>query len=169
MVERVSLRDYQRELAARLSAPEGALAAPKLAVQVGRESWLVDLADAGEVLPVPAVSALPLTRPWFRGVANVRGNLYSVIDFAAFLGGTPVVAGERTRLLLLGERFKVYAALLVDATLGLRSPDQFAQRSVSAGRKPWVRAEFSDKSGAHWRELDVAQLVQDAEFLSVGA
>ena len=38
------------------------------------------------MIPVPPITPVPLTRPWFRGVANVRGNLYSVVDFAAFVG-----------------------------------------------------------------------------------
>ena len=33
--------------------------------------------------PVP----VPLTKPWFLGVANVRGGLYGMIDFGAFLTG----------------------------------------------------------------------------------
>src|SRR6185295_14620547 len=83
---RLSLRDYQRELAERLRQADSARSASKLGVQVGAQSWLVDLVEAGEVLPVPPITAVPLTRAWFRGVANVRGNLYSVVDFAAFLG-----------------------------------------------------------------------------------
>jgi twitching motility protein PilI len=103
MAERLSLKDYQRGLAERLREAGAGRMASKLGVQLGTETWLVDLGDAGEVLPVPAVTPVPLTQPWFKGVANVRGNLYSVIDFPAFLGvgGGP---WANSRLLLLGER-----------------------------------------------------------------
>src|SRR5262245_30302866 len=122
---RLSLRDYQRELAERLRQADSARSASKLGVQVGAQSWLIDLVEAGEVMPVPPVTAVPLSRPWFRGVANVRGNLYSVVDFAAFLGaGTSAGGGEGARLLLLGERFRSAAALLIDRSLGLRNPGQ---------------------------------------------
>jgi len=168
MAERISLRDYQRDLVARLRQPESAGTASMLGLQVGRENWLVDLADAGEVLPVPPVSAVPLTRPWFRGVANVRGNLYSVVDFAAFLGGAAVPTGDQARLLLLGGRFRVAAALLVDRSLGLRSPAQLRPREIPAGRPAWLRAEYADQAGALWKELDVPELVRDADFLAVG-
>ena len=43
MAERISLRDYQRDLAARLRAAGSGHTASKLAVQVGSDSWLVDL------------------------------------------------------------------------------------------------------------------------------
>src|SRR5438876_812310 len=113
MAAKASLRDYQRELSARLQSAELGSTASKLALQVGDEGWLVDLADAGEVIPVTPISAVPLTRAWFKGVTNIRGNLYSVVDFSAFLGGPRVTVREQARLLLVGERFRVGSALLV--------------------------------------------------------
>jgi twitching motility protein PilI len=172
MAQRLSLRDYQRELAERLRQADSARMASKLGVQVGAQSWLIDLVEAGEVMPVPPVTPVPLSRPWFRGVANVRGNLYSVIDFAGFLGAGAVAAGEHARLLLLGERFRSGAGLLVDRALGLRNPAHLRALPVSPiesspGRRAWVRGEFEDEAGMRWSELDVAALVRDNEFLSV--
>ena len=164
---RISLRDYQRELAERLRQADSARSASKLGVQVGSQSWLIDLAEVGEVMPVPPVTEVPLTRPWFRGVANVRGNLYSVVDFAEFLGAGASVSGEHARLVLLGERFRISAGLLVDRSLGLRNPTQLRAREAASGRKSWLRGELEDESGGRWNELDVAALVRDAEFLSV--
>jgi len=169
MAERLSLKDYQRELAERLREAGAGRMASKLGVQVGAETWLVDLGDAGEVIPVPPVTPVPLTRPWFKGVANVRGNLYSVIDFPAFLGVGAVALGEGSRLLLLGERFRTSAALLIDRSLGLRNPDQLRPRPASAEAPAWLRGEFDDAEGKAWKELDVPQLVQHADFMSVSA
>ena len=166
---KASLREYQRELAERLRSAEAGHSASKLGVQVGEQGWLVDLVDAGEVIPVPPIAPVPLTKPWFRGMANVRGNLYSVVDFPAFLGGKPVAAGEQTRLLLVSERFRASIALLVDRSLGLRNPAQLKARAAAAERPPWVKGEFTDGEGREWTELDVPQLVQDPEFLGVAA
>ena len=172
MAERLSLKDYQRGLAERLREAGAGRMASKLGVQLGTETWLVDLGDAGEVIPVPAVTPVPLTQAWFKGVANVRGNLYSVIDFPAFLGVGAVAVGEQSRLLLLGERFRTSAALLIDRSLGLRNPDQLTPREsvADASERPaWLRAEFADADGKSWKELDVPQLVRHADFLSVSA
>lgn len=169
MAARTSLRDYQRDLAARLQSAAAGRAASKLGLQVGGERWLVDLTDAGEVIPVPGITPVPLTRPWFRGVASIRGNLYSVVDIGAFLGGGAAAPGEQARLLLLSERFRMGSALLVERSLGLRHPEQLQERPAAPQRAPWIRAEYDDPQGAYWRELDVPQLVQDPEFLSVGA
>ena len=168
MAEKLSLRDYQRDLAERLRAAEGSRVSSRLALQVGEEGWLVDLADASEVIPVPAVTPVPLTRGWFKGVANIRGNLYSVVDFPAFLGGVGATLSEQARLLLIGERFRMGAALLVDRSLGLRNPSQLKAIEGSGARPPWLKGEYADEEGRRWKELDVAQLVQQQEFLSVG-
>ncbi len=168
MAEKLSLRDYQRDLAERLRAAEGSRTSSMLALQVGEQGWLVDLADAGEVIHVPPITAVPLTRAWFKGVTNIRGNLYSVVDFPAFLGGRPVVVGEQSRLLLIGERFRMGSALLVDRSLGLRNPAQLTPRPKSS-QSPWIKAEYADQDERTWMELDVPQLVQQQDFLGVAA
>jgi twitching motility protein PilI len=171
---KASLREYQRELAERLRhSVDSKRSVSKLGVQVGQASWLVDLTDAGEVLPVPQIAAVPLTKPWFRGMANIRGNLYSVVDFSAFLGGKAVSATDQARLLLVGDRLRTGAALLVERSLGLRNADQLTAREKSdadgAEQAAWVKAEYADADGKEWIELDVAQLVQHPEFLGVAA
>jgi len=166
MAARTSLRDYQRDLSERLQSAQGAANASLLGVQVDDAAWLVDLREAGEVIPVPSITPLPLTRPWFKGLANIRGNLYSVIDFAALLQKRPVAAGDQARLLLLGDRFRLGAALLIDRSLGLRNP---AQLESKQGNLPqWVRAQYTDAEGRVWKELDVVQLAQHPDFLGVG-
>ena len=47
---------------------------------------------------------MPLTRPWFAGIANIRGNLHAVSDFSLFRGGAPIVQNANARLLLIGTR-----------------------------------------------------------------
>jgi twitching motility protein PilI len=164
---RTSLRDYQRDLAERLRSAGRGVAASKLGVQVGGASWLVDLADAGEVIPLPPITPVPLTKPWFRGMANIRGNLYSVVDFPAFLGGKPVAASSEARLLLIGERFRTGVSLLVDRSLGLRGNAQLQPRASQGEQASWVKAQHTDTDGREWLELDVPQLIQHSEFLGV--
>jgi twitching motility protein PilI len=172
MAERLSLKDYQRELVNRLKEAGAGRMASKLGMQLGAETWLVDLADAGEVIPVPQVTPVPLTKPWFKGVANVRGNLYSVVDFPAFLGVGAVAVGEHSRLLLVGDRFRTASALLIDRSLGLRNPEQLKPRVSlnDAGEAPtWLRGEFEDGEGRAWKELNLPELVRHTDFLSVSA
>jgi twitching motility protein PilI len=166
MAARISLRDYQRELAERLRNPEAGRSASMLGLQVGDEAWLVDLREAGEVLPVPPITSVPLMRPWFKGLANIRGNLYSVVDFSAFLQRKPLAVGDASRLLLLGERFRLGAALLVERSLGLRNPNQLTRAEGEPGA--WSRGQYADSEGRQWKELDLPQLARHPDFLGVG-
>src|SRR5439155_17703305 len=105
------------------SAQAGVRAPSKLGLRVGGEASLVDLMEAGEVIPVPPIAPVPLAQTWFRGVANVRGNLYSVTDFSAFVGAKPVPISQQARLLLVAERFRAGAALLVERAPGWRNAE----------------------------------------------
>ena len=105
MAKRISLREFQESLVQRLtSARRGETARALLGVQSGNEHWLLELSDSGEVVPLPALTTVPLTRPWFAGIANVRGTLYSVVDFSAFRGGEPTRRNANARLLVTAPR-----------------------------------------------------------------
>jgi twitching motility protein PilI len=168
MARRTGLREFQISVAERLrNAATRTTLASKLGFQVGADNWFVALHQVSEVIPIPPMVQVPLTHSWFRGVANVRGNLYSVVDFPAFLGNAPVTLNEQSRLLLLGERFRTASALLVDRSLGLRNAAQLKALD-SSSPAAWVRAQYEDDEGKKWLELDLGQLVQQEEFLNVG-
>lgn len=168
---KISLREYQQGVVAKLQAiAQGGeiQAASRLGLQVGDQYWLVDLADVGEVIPPPELAQVPHSQPWFAGVANIRGNLYSVVDFSAFCGGEPVSGGSEKRLILANARFLVNSGLLVSRLLGLRHAGQLQPMETSGDAAPWVKAEFSDAEGRRWKELDIQALVSDQGFLQAG-
>jgi twitching motility protein PilI len=168
---KISLREYQQGVVAKLQAiAQGGevQAASKLGLQVGSQYWLVDLADVGEVIPPPELAQVPHSQPWFAGVANIRGNLYSAVDFSAFCGGEPVSSGADKRLVLANPRFQVNSGLLVSRLLGLRHANQLQPVEISSGAAPWVSAEFSDTDGRRWQELNIQALVSDQSFLQAG-
>jgi twitching motility protein PilI len=167
---RINLRAFQQELSERLKHKTAAqVDSLRLALECGDASWLVRLGDTGEVLPMPEPVPVPLTKSWFLGVVNIRGGLYGAIDFGAFLTGKLAARGLGARLVLLGPRFSdMRAGLVVNKVLGLRNLTDFTPVEVS-GTEVWAARAWRDKSGAEWRELDLARLAQDAEFLQVGA
>lgn len=168
---RTSLREFEEELARKLSDTSGQnTARALLGIQAGDEQWLVDLAEAGEILPVPALTPVPLTRNWMRGIANVRGLLYAVTDFAAFQGGSSTgVAGE-TRLLLPHTKFGINSALLISRVLGLRALEDFeAADSYTTDARPWVSTRLVDTQGRVWLRLDPRRLYADSGFADVAA
>ena len=75
MAKKGSLRDFQAHLAKRLAGASEQSAAGLLGVQSGADFWLLNLSDSGEIIPLPQLTTVPLTKNWFVGIANIRGNL----------------------------------------------------------------------------------------------
>lgn len=170
MAKRASLKDFQEGLAARLKAAAGEAApSARLSFEAAGSFWLVRLEDSGEVLPVPQVSRVPLTRDWFLGVANVRGVLYGVSDFAAFLGREPSARSAENRIMLIGQQQGVNAALLVSRLAGLRNVQQLAPAETAGEGAQWTQAAWRDAEGRVWRELDAGRLLADRAFLDIAA
>ncbi len=168
MATKGSLREFQAHLAARLAGVVGRSAAGLLGVQSGTEYWLVNLVDSGEVVPLPPLTGVPLTKPWFVGIANIRGNLYSVSDFSAFQSKESTPQNAASRLLLIGARYGNNAALLVNRMLGLRNMDDWTLAAPDADAPAWAAQAFTDKEGRRWRLLDVKALLADEAFMDIG-
>jgi len=170
MARRTGLREFQLSVAERLrTASTRAALSSKLGFQVAGDNWFVALHQVSEVIPVPQIVAVPLTRHWFRGVANVRGNLYGIADFAAFQGGDAIAPGMERRVILVSDRLVGGAGLLVSRMLGLRNPEQFTPAQRPADAHPWVGAVYTDAGGSRWLELDLPALAREPRFLEVGA
>ncbi|MDR2711115.1 MAG: chemotaxis protein CheW [Burkholderiales bacterium] len=169
-VKRTNLQAFQNELVSRMMAPaamEGVVS--QLGFAAGEGRWLCRLQQTEEVLVSPPITPVPLTQPWFLGLTNVRGNLYSVIDFSLFLGKAPALPGADTRLVLLSRSTgATNAALLVQRVYGLRSVKGFAPTGQGAQDKAWNVQNWMDAEGHAWHEVDLGKLAQDAEFQHIG-
>ena len=165
MSKRFNLREFQQNVLDRLQARAagGGSRVSALGVQVGEKLWLVDMADISEVLSPPPLTPVPLTKPWYCGVANVRGNLYSIVDLGVYNGGGAIPQEGQSRVLLVGQKFAFNAGLLVSRVLGLRNSAEW-QSSEQNGE-----VLLRDGDGQVWHKLDMEKLLQQAEFLQIGA
>ena len=169
MAKRISLREYQQGVMSRLqSAAAVAQVDARLGIQIGSDNWLVDLADVAEVMPVPAVTSVPLAQPWFRGVANIRGNLVSVSDLPAFIGSPHTGFTAMARLVLLQPRHLPHAAVLVNRMLGLKHLADLQVQPADPVAPSWVGESYLDAAGKEWKTLRVERLVGQSLFLHAG-
>jgi twitching motility protein PilI len=169
MSKHSSLKDFQNQLTSRLlSASTRPVNASRLGFRVAGHNWLVNLGDIDEVLPVPAILPVPGARRWFRGAANVRGNLYAVSDLGDFLFAKPTPDSAGNRLLLAHSKLGVNAALLVEQTLGLKHLSQLAPGDQS-GEWPFATQYFQDGDGTDWIEIHFATLLADPNFMAAEA
>lgn len=173
MANRDALRELQSRLASRLQAArtEGVSVA-WLAVRARGLNYLFPLVQAGEIFPLSQLQPVPYVLPWFRGVLNIRGGLYGVVDLAAFIatdGGGVSPAGSESSVVTLNGVL-VNCALQVDSLLGLRGADAFASSSpASEGSPAYFGNRFVDAAGDMWQEINLRALAQDPKFLSIRA
>ena len=164
MAKRISLREFQESLVRRLNEAGSTDRRTLLGIQAGDSQWLVALTEAGEILAVPPLVEVPLTLPWFRGLANVRGTLFGVIDFSALNGGPLTAPVGHARLMLVGAKHGINSALLVSRTTGLKNPDDFEADNAPTAR-PWECQRLRDLQSRPWSRLDTAALLAHPCFL----
>ncbi len=164
---------------AQMSAP-GARAGQRdqawLAVECGATGLLLPLADAGEISPFEGAIQVPHTRPWFLGVANLRGQLHGVVDLAGFLGLETSGANPGGGWVVgLNSRLEANCALRVDQLSGLRREDELTLvdadsfAAAAAARPRFAGARFSEVAAPAriWQEIRLAELAVDAHFLDI--
>lgn len=163
MAKRFSLREFQQKIIDRIQQKEVAGdRISTLGIQVGEDYWLVEMQEISEVLPISDITPVHLTQPWYRGIANVRGNLYSIADLAAFMGQGETPNGLQTRILLVSPKFACNAGLIVGRVLGLRDARNW-KHEVQDGE-----TRYQDEQKQVWRKLEVAQLLLQPDFLQIG-
>jgi twitching motility protein PilI len=139
----------------------------RLGLQLGTEFWLLDLTDVSEVIPVPDLLSVPLTKSWFSGVSNIRGNLVGVVDFAAFLGGTPVTLDDKARLVLVADKHRINSALVFSRVVGLRQFDRFEREADDPRLAAWIEGRYRDRESQRWNALNMQALVTHPDFLAI--
>jgi twitching motility protein PilI len=166
----VKLREFSTQLAQRLKeAPSLPSEPTRLAVRVGSGNFLVEMGMAGEIVPLPDVAPVPWTKPWYRGLANVRGRLVGVIDLLHMTGRDPLPAEQAQQLLVFGESLSVNAAILITRAFGIRNlKDLTAIAPAGESAPAWEQVRYRDADGVAFAELDLRELARSAVFASIG-
>lgn len=169
------LKDYeQRSLAFEPGQAEGRGNSGEWAgviFRIGDAHLACNMEQVHEFLPIPAFTPVPGTKPWILGLANVRGDLLTIVDLAWFLNGQRSAVSMRTRLL---------AASLRGRPVGLLVDEVFGQRHFVSdeGKKPRLAKSSPLKDFVHkqyrsgkdvWQELDLETLFSTPEFLNGAA
>lgn len=171
---RTRLREFQTQLVERMQAVRSGAEehVNLLGVMIGETRWLLNLQEAGEIVSVGTITQVPLTKDWFLGLTNIRGNLISVIDFSRFQGMAPTPISKESRILAFSPSLSFNSGLLVSRVMGLRNLSMMEAQPLSDGAaaptRPWSTRRYIDKDSEVWTELNLSAIVQDPQFLQVG-
>jgi twitching motility protein PilI len=138
---------------------------------LGGDRLACNISRIREILSCPPPTPVPGAKDWIVGLANVRGELLTVIDLGHYLNGERSPVTGRSRLLATSLN-KAPIGLLIDEVFGQR---RFLEREAQP-------ADLADGSplrkvvcGRHqvgsevWHELDLDRLFNSAEFLNGAA
>ena len=139
-----------------------------LGVAAGEDRYLIPMMEVSEVIPIPKLAHVPLTRPWFLGLANVRGNLCGITDLGVYLGGDPMPFNLKSRILLVMSGNKLYGGFIVNSMLGIRDLSEFTPVKLVKKKLPkCIIAQYKDAEGRQWRQLSLFKLIDEEKFLQV--
>ncbi len=169
------LVELERRARAAIAARDGAPAAAEewvgVGFRLGAERFVTGRNDVREVLPVPdQVTRVPGAKPWLRGIANLRGQLLTVVDLKAFLGAGSSAGERQSRILVLASR-DVPTGLVVDEVVGFRrfAQDEFREESPPGVIRCDHYLEGCYRRGAEvWPRFSFAKLLEDQQFLTAG-
>jgi twitching motility protein PilI len=168
MAKGSQLREYQTNILAKLEDAKrsGAeAAAGYLGVVIGSKNVLVDLREISETLPITDIHRVPIVKPWFLGVANVRGVLYAINDLAQLLENNFTPISSNVRLLLISETVTSNVAFVVDKMIGLRKLDEMQLQDQESEETACLKTKtYQDQDSRIWHMLDCDKLVHSKEF-----
>lgn len=134
---------------------------------IGDTRLACDIDRISEILPCPQSTPVPGAKSWIIGLANVRGELLTVVDLAWFLTGerTPVTARSRILATTLN---KAPIGLLIDEVFGQRhflDSDAIPTELPADAPLRSIVSKQHDQGTETFQELNLDLLFNSAEFL----
>jgi len=137
--------------------------------RIGQIQMVAPLTQVNEILHYPNLTMVPGTRPWVKGLANIRGTLLPIMDLQDYLGLSAIHLRTQSRILVIQQN-EMAAGLLVDEVLGLKhfDPEERTTRikKMDPATKAYIRGAFS-QGGQIWHLFDMSVLAEDPQFFKV--
>ncbi len=140
-----------------------------VAFRLGGLKLVAPLDHVLEVLPCPPLTLVPNTKSWLKGVANVRGNLITIVDLAEYFGKPPIFVNEDARLMIMNSP-GLNTGLLVNEVMGLRHFDAQLERQDLSGLDDPVLAHLNGAflhDSVLWGVFDMKSLAEAPSFRHV--
>jgi hypothetical protein len=133
-----------------------------LAFTAGNTYYLLDMQMVQEVsTSIQDITPLPFTPGWLLGLAGVRGEVFSVVDFKRFVD--PSLAPQSIKIsssfIILHNEGQGYI-LKVDSIQGIRSCEVSSYQST----RNWLNGQAA-MDGLQWLRIDLKALVTDTSFV----
>lgn len=124
--------------------------------------FVAPLEEVLELMHVPPTTHLPGVKNWIAGVANVRGRLMTLIDFALFFGQRSKRSKAQARIFIIGGE-DTYYGLIIDESMGMQhfSTDSRSNevKNIDEKYQPYVDYCFN-AAGIQWPVMSLSSVAQ---------
>lgn len=137
--------------------------------RIGGLKMVTPVDEVTELLTYPAMSRVPGTKTWVRGIANVRGNLLPIMDLQDYLTKQPTVLTVKSRVLVVNHG-GIFSGLLVDEVLGLRHFQDEERKSKLPEVDNFIKSYLSgayQQDTEEWGIFSMHALAKSPLFLQV--
>ena len=137
-----------------------------LSINAGDMPIVIPIGSIVELAVCENITPIPLTHTWVRGLTNLRGQLYTVVDLSVLLGGSETRLSRDARIVVLSDG-GLGTCLLVNDVTGLKVFQEEQPRLPVSGISAGNMIFFKDAihaDGTDWAILDVPSLVDDGRF-----
>ncbi len=117
-----------------LRTPDVAVSTAHVVFRLGSRTMAIPLAAVSEIARPPKVTRLPHVPAWVLGIANLRGDIVSMLDLEGFFSGKAGKSSHEQRMLALrpaGD--EVRTAVLVDSVDGIQAFEDARVARVTRG------------------------------------
>ena len=139
-----------------------------LGFQLGAHKYIIPIADVSEVLSVNDYTSIPRSPSWLVGIANVRGNLITLLDTHELIFSQIIEGKYSNKRMLLVKQGSHHYGLIIDSIIGMKSfnadqgidevPEGFDYDHIDH-----ISAFYS--SGEEWfAALSIQSLLSDERF-----
>jgi twitching motility protein PilI len=139
--------------------------------RVGDHRLTCNIQEIGEIIPLPQSTPVPGAKSWILGLANVRGELLTIVDLQQFLTGERTQPGMRSRLLTTTLN-KAPIGLLIDEVFGQRhfldSDAVDTELPKDSNLRILVSRQHNMGSDT-WQQMNLDNLFNSPEFLNGAA
>ena len=165
---RERLREFQTQLLERMKIAQSNTSESEnqLGVVIGDTHFLINLHEAGEIVSAGGITPVPLTKGWYKGLINIRGNLIGVIDLLQFQDLQGIDIKSNSPVVAFASHLAFNAGLIVTKVVGLRNVALMNEKPLLQSL-PWRPKCYVDDDKQEWMTLNIEQLIVQSEFLHI--
>ena len=114
------LRQRAKELAFEIIEPIKEESIDVLEFMSGEEYYAIDSLYIKEVYSIRELTQIPFTPDYILGVINIRGEIFSVIDFKILFNSKPQIINEKNKAIVVKNNDMEFS-LLTEKIIGIKS------------------------------------------------